>query len=363
MYFAIYIGGSFNGMDAPAGSEGRVLLNYAKMLSSKGHSVFCFGNGGSAAAAPDWGSNKRYDNTHMLSNTEVFNHTYDVIINVPKELALGGGLENTVCNDYNKLAPVLLHVYFSWGPDSDDYMKACTHNVLQPLPRSGHGLKAFTSKTRDIFFAPYPFREDNVLDLNTSGRDSMCWVAKGVFQDSWPSDTPMHEQAVKTLSIMAEVSNRLNIRCVFTMAETMCGERAKRLGVDSIVSSIKNKQLYNGLIPKCDIDAEFKRSRATVIPMNYLASCLDSASLGSLPLFMPNGNKPNQFFYYVPNTPVVDISTIGDVIDKVFTDDAYYEDHAQKVFDDMLFYSYDESYKMLMEIVKGEQVRVGVSAK
>lgn len=359
MDVALYIGGSDQGLDAPAGSEGRVIMNYAKNLVKNGHRAFCFGGSGYGMhAKPNWGSYKQYENVYLISFNELFSRTFDVIINVPKEIRIGPGANEILkCNAFNNLAPLLFHVYFSWGPNSDDYMKDCNHSVFQPVPVDPAGEQCCIASDRNIYLVPFPYRETSSININPASRDTLCWVAKGVFDDGWPQDMPMHTSAVTALSAIQRVSNRLNIRCVFTMSETLYGKRAQRLGVSNIVDNINNKILYPGLIPKCNIDAEFNRSRVNVVLMNYLASCLDSAGLGCVPLFMPDGEKQNQYYHCMPSTPIVNESSLETTIEKLFTDDKYYKTTAEKVFYDIGFYSYEESYKRMMMAFDTERAR------
>ena len=356
MRFLIYVGGLDNGFNTPVGGEGRYVCNMAQALVNAGHTVDCAGGGG-PNGAPGWGTQVPVPGVNFINEHSIDpNIMYDAYINAPWELRDKNGTTVTLCRDTLVNARLFIHVMWSWNSGIEASIEPCwndPHNHIVAYPYDQPEL--YVADKAPLRVIPNPvYKEYDPHAPQT--RKGMVWAGKGVFVDDWPEDKLFHSEGIKLLKAMAAVSNRLDLTCNFVLThKDFYGERAHRFGVPEVVGSIKSKQVFNGFIPKNQLDDLFLHSRVSIRPPHYSGSFLDSFPKGAVPLFYDGsqGGALGDLFNGEVNFFKLDMTQkdMEDVIERFFVDDDYYISVIKAAQAQMVGYSYESCCKHIMGIM------------
>ena len=285
MKFAIFVDQLTNGLETPGGTEAQYVFALAKMLAHYGHQVDCYR--GNYTDPPSWGSQAPVTNIRFLNYWANEDIVYDAFINIPHKIRDRTGAWHH-CIDTHIKANKYLHCMFSWTNQSEESLEhKCWrgHNHLICLPWD---LSQFRNNNPNIRFIPFPYYRTLDYSGDQEHRNGIFWAARDPFSDGFKDHTLMSIYGTKLIEAVASVSNSYEAPCAIFNAKSFYTKRARELGATKAFESIKNKIVYNELVPKTTITEALQKSRIAVVPPDQMGSCVDAMVNGVIPiLFRP----------------------------------------------------------------------------
>jgi hypothetical protein len=355
MKIVVFIGGSItNGFDSPTSGESRWAQNLAKMLAERGHEVDVVAN--SPSDPPSWGSSKPMSNVtlHFRPNPSKL---YDLALYIPWEHQYNGPRWET-CHSLPVTAKYYIHCTFSWTnslPDHDCWKR--NHILAYPYIQEDSQFKLNADKNPfPTFPLPYPIF-DTVADIDIAQRKDIVWACKDVFHPGWKNNgSHVPRIGMDALQCVKDLSNEFDFN-FHVLSTRFFDPRLSDISAQckplDFVRTIRNSHIYE-LIPKNQLQDIFKKSRLNVIISGLFGSFGESITMGCAPLCY-NGHiyrAAAEECGIKLDEVQVSKERLYEVMRKLYTDDAFYTKYVLACRREMRYYSFDESYKYFLEMVK-----------